>query len=84
MSNYFYQNYKIYKYFLQNLLRKVFYINYFAKKLVAISYKFFFTTKYVSISYKKNFKTKLTRNINFFSSDSSSINQKNNFLTTKF
>jgi len=56
MGNYFLQNYKICKYFLQNLLRKVFYTKYFAKKLVAISYKFFFTTKIVSISYEKKSK----------------------------
>jgi len=36
VSNYFLQNYKIHKYFLQNLLRKVFYTKYFAKKLAAI------------------------------------------------
>jgi len=68
VGNYFLQNYKIHKYFLQNLLRKVFYTKYFAKKLAAISYNFFFITKFISISYKNNFKTKLTRNMSFFSS----------------
>jgi len=67
MNNYFLQNYKICKYFLQNLLRKVFYTKYFARKLVAISCKFFFTTKFVNIFYEKNFKTKLTGNMSFFS-----------------
>jgi len=66
MGNYFLQNYKICKYFWQNLLRKVFYIKYFATKLVAISCKVFFTTKFVGISYEKNFKTKLTENMSFF------------------
>jgi len=41
MGNYFIQNYKIRKYFLQNLLRKVFYTKYFTKKFTAISYEFF-------------------------------------------
>jgi len=48
----------------------MFYIKYFAKKLVAISCKFFFTTKFVSIFYEKNFKTKFAGNMSFFSSDS--------------
>ena len=68
MGNYFLQNYKIRKYFLQNLLRKVFYTKYFAKKLATISYKYFFITKFISISYRKKFKTKLVRNMSFFSS----------------
>jgi len=50
MSNYFLQNYKIYKYFLPDLLQKVFYTKYFAKKIVIISCNFFFTTKIVNIS----------------------------------
>jgi len=68
VGNYFLQNYKICKYFLKNLLRKVFYTKYFTRKLVAISCNFFFITKFVSISYKKNFKTKLVENMSFFSS----------------
>jgi len=68
MGNYFLQNYKIRKYFLQNLLRKVFYTKYFAKKLAAISCIFFFITKFISISYKKKFKTKLGGTMSFFSS----------------
>jgi len=71
MDNYFLQNYKICKYFLQNLLRKVFYTKYFAKKLAAISCKRFFITKFISIFYKKNFETKLVGNMSFFSSESS-------------
>jgi len=63
MGKYFLQNYKICKYFLQNLLRKVFYTKYFARKSVTISWIFFFTTKCASISYKKVFKTKLARNM---------------------
>ena len=46
----------------------MFYIKYFAKKLVAIFCNFFFTTKFVSISYEKIFKTKLVGNMSFFSS----------------
>jgi len=65
MGNNFLQNYKIYKYFLQNLLQKVFYTKYFAKKLVEISCNFFFKTKFVSISYGKIFKTKLLENMSF-------------------
>jgi len=37
MGNYFLQNYEICKYFLQNLLRKVFYTKYFVKELATIS-----------------------------------------------
>jgi len=41
MDNYFQQNYKIRKYFVQNLLRKMFNTKYFAKKLRTIFCKFF-------------------------------------------
>jgi len=47
VGNHLLQNYKIFKYFLQNLLRKVFYTKYFAS--------IFFITKFVSISYKTKF-----------------------------
>ena len=53
VGNHFLQNYKICKYFLQNLLRKVFYTKYFARKLVAITCKFFFTTKICSYFLRK-------------------------------
>jgi len=59
MSNYFLQNYKIRKYFLQNVLQKVFYTKYFVKKLAAISYKFSFHNKIYKYFLKKKFKTKL-------------------------
>jgi len=62
MDNYFPQNYKICKYFLQIFLRKVFHTKYFVKKLAAISYNFSFIAKFVSISYEKFFKTKLIQN----------------------
>jgi len=66
VGNYFLQNYRIRKYFLQNLLRKVFYTKSFAKKLAGISCKFFFSiTKFINISYKKKIKTKLTENMSF-------------------
>jgi len=68
MNNHFLQNYKICKYFLQNLLRKLFYTKYFVRILVTIFCKFFFTIKFVSIIYEKNFKTKLAGNMSFFSS----------------
>jgi len=48
----------------------VFYIIYFAKKLVVNSCKLFFTAKFGSIFYKKKFKSKLARNMCFLSSDS--------------
>jgi len=67
VGNYFLHNYKIRKYFLQNLLRKLFYTKYFAKKLIAIFCNFFFITKFISISYKKKIETKLTENMNIFS-----------------
>jgi len=69
VDNHFLQNYKICKYFLQNLLWKVFYTKYFTKKLIAISCKFFSLTKFVSISYEKIFKTKLVGNMSFFNSE---------------
>jgi len=76
VGNYFLQNYKIRKYFLQNLLRKVFYTKYFVKTLAAISYNFFFITKFISIFYQKIFKTKLAGNMSFFSSDYMGRTQK--------
>jgi len=66
VGNYFLQNYEIRKYFLQNLLWKVFYTKYFCKKIGKNFLQFFFITKFISISYKNNFKTKLVRNMNFF------------------
>jgi len=68
MSNYFLQNYKICKYFLQNLLRKVFYKKYFAKKLTAIYCNFFFTTKIYKYFLRKTFQNKIGRKYNLFSS----------------
>jgi len=69
VGNYFLQNYKIRKYFLQNLLRKVFYTKYFAKKLTEIFCKSFFHNKIYKYFLQKKIKTKLTGNISFFSSD---------------
>ena len=68
VDNYFLQNYKICKYFLQNLLQKVFYTKYFAKKLVAISCNLFYNKNY-KYFLKKKFKTKLAENMNSFSSE---------------
>ena len=56
VDNYFLQNYKIRKYFLQNLLWKLFYTKYFAQKLAPISCNFFFIIKFISIFYEKNLK----------------------------
>jgi len=41
VGNYSLQNYKIRKYFQQNLLQKLFYTKYFVKKSVAIFCNFF-------------------------------------------
>jgi len=66
MGNYFLQNYKIRKYFLQNLLRKVFYTKYFAKKLVAISCNFFFHNKIYKYFLQKKIQNKIGREYEFF------------------
>jgi len=83
VGNYFLQNYKIRKYFLQNLLQKVFYKKYFAKKLAVIFCNFFFITKFISISYKKNFKTKLAGNMSFFSSDTTIYKTNKKYIFIK-
>jgi len=64
MGNHFLQNYKICKYFLQNLLRKVFYTKYFTKKLVVISYNFFYNK--IGKYFLKNVQNKIGRKYELF------------------
>jgi len=66
VGNYFLQNYKIRKYFLQNLLWKVFYTKYFSKKLAAISCKFFFHNKIYKYFLKKKIQKKIGKKYEFF------------------
>jgi len=76
VGNYFLQNYKIHKYFLQNLLRKMFYTKYFATNWVTISCKLFFQYKIYNYFLQFFFKIKLTENTNYFSSDEIKIDLK--------
>jgi len=65
MVNHFLQNYKICKYFLQNLLQKVFYTKYFARKLVVVSCKFFLQ-KINKYFLRKGFQNKIDKKYEFF------------------
>jgi len=65
MNNYFLQNYKIHRYFLQTFLPKIFYTKYFVKILITISCKKKFNNKIYKYFLKK-IKIKFAQNINFF------------------
>jgi len=66
MGNYFLQNYKIRKSFLQNLLRKVFYTKYFAKKIGSNFLQIFFHNKIYKYFLQKKFQNKIGRRYKFF------------------
>jgi len=54
-------------------MRKMFYIKYFARKLITISCNSFFTTKFENILYEKNLKQNWPE-MSFFSSVNSHLN----------
>ena len=62
MNNCFLQNYKIRKYFLQNLLRKMFYTKYFTKN----SQQFIFHNKIYKYFLQKNIQNKISRKYEIF------------------
>jgi len=62
VNNCFLQNYKIRKYFLQNLLRKMFYTKYFTKN----SQQFIFHNKIYKYFLQKNIQNKISRKYEIF------------------
>ena len=72
MDNYFLQNYKICKYFLQNLLQKVFYTKYCCKKICSNFLKFFFAiffyNKICKYFLQKKIQNKIGKKYEFFTS----------------